>query len=114
MRRRIIATHPAPGFQRSGTDRGRKRLDALRLAAAAILVLTALGPVGARGGEPASANRVGQRVVARSGKLTLRDDRGAVAGVGGKDQVYRVERVERDPVAAPRRGEGAGRLGLGR
>jgi tetratricopeptide (TPR) repeat protein len=67
-----------------------------RLAAVASLMigLAAIASAGARGGEPARADRVGQRVVSRSGGLILRDDRGAVTGVGGKDQVYRVERVD--------------------
>jgi tetratricopeptide (TPR) repeat protein len=66
------------------------------LASAAVLVLglAAMAPAGARGDEPTAGEWVGQRVVARSGRITLRDDRGAVAGVGGKDQVYRVERAD--------------------
>jgi tetratricopeptide (TPR) repeat protein len=48
----------------------------------------------AMGGEPDHIDRVGQRVVARSGGLTLRDDRDAIAGVGDKGRAYRVERVD--------------------
>jgi tetratricopeptide (TPR) repeat protein len=48
----------------------------------------------ARSDEPPADEWVGQRVVARSGTITLRDDRGAVAGVGGRDQIFRVERAE--------------------
>ncbi len=59
-----------------------------------ILGLAAMAPAGARGDEPPADEWVGQRVVARSGTITLRDDRGAVAGVGGKDQVFRVERAD--------------------
>jgi tetratricopeptide (TPR) repeat protein len=62
------------------------------MAGAAVL---ALGLVAmARGDEPPADEWVGQRVVGRSGAITLRDDRGAVAGVGGKDQVFRVERAD--------------------
>ena len=48
----------------------------------------------ARADDPPADEWVGQRVVARSGTLTLRDDGGAVAGVGGKDQVFRVDRAD--------------------
>src|SRR6516165_10187229 len=66
------------------------------LASAAVLVLglAAMAPAGARGDEPTAGEWVGQRVVARSGAITLRDDRGVVAGVGGRDQVFRVERAD--------------------
>src|SRR5262245_3996947 len=65
------------------------------IASAAVLVLglAAMARAAVRGDEPPADEWVGQRVVARAGRLTLRDDRGAVAGVGGKDQVYRVERA---------------------
>src|SRR5262249_14977444 len=59
-----------------------------------LLGLSTIAPRAARGDDPAPIDQVGQRVVARSGGLTLRDDRGAVKGVGGKGQVYRVERVD--------------------
>jgi tetratricopeptide (TPR) repeat protein len=58
------------------------------------LGLTAMALAVAWGDEPPADEWVGQRVVARSGGLTLRDDHGAVVGVGGKDQVYRVERAD--------------------
>ena len=61
-----------------------------RAAVMTAFVLMAMAPAGARGDGPAP----GQRVVARADRLTLRDDRGAVAGVGGKGQVYRVERID--------------------
>jgi tetratricopeptide (TPR) repeat protein len=67
-----------------------------RLVAALFLLLglAAIAPPTARCDEPARVDRVGQRVVARFGGLALRDDRDAVAGVGDKDRIYRVERID--------------------
>jgi tetratricopeptide (TPR) repeat protein len=59
-----------------------------------ILGLAAMAPADVRGDEPTAGEWVGQRVVSRSGTITLRDDRGAVTGVGGQGQVYRVERAD--------------------
>ena len=66
----------------------------MRRVNAAAWLMVGLAAIGAHGGEPERADRVGQRVVAPAGGLTLRDDRGAVAGVGEKGQVYRVERAD--------------------
>jgi tetratricopeptide (TPR) repeat protein len=67
-----------------------------RPAAAIILMigLAATAAPGAKSDEPAPVDRVGQRVVARFRGLTLRDDRDAVAGVGDRGRIYRVERVD--------------------
>ncbi len=53
------------------------------VAGAAVAVAAAAGP-----------GRAGERVVARFGDLALRDDHNAIAGIGDRRLVYRVERID--------------------